>query len=74
MAYRENSRNAIPQQRTTWTESTDASFLREVVAWLKLLVSIGYFFSDEDLAANSHDDLICAEWRLRQAERRLRRG
>lgn len=61
----------ISSQRGGWRESTDSARLMEVVAWLKLLVQTAYYFSADDLASDAHDDLIIAEWRLRQSQRKL---
>ena len=57
-----------------WRESTDWQRLSDVVARLKAKIEEAYHMSDEDAAAEWHEDLIAAEWRLRQAERRRNRG
>lgn len=53
-----------------WSEDTNWQRLGQVVETLKRRVEAAYYASDEDGAAEAHDDLTNAEWRLRQAERR----
>lgn len=59
------------RQINGWKESTDEYRLIEVVSWLKIIVEAAYYFSADDLASDAHDDLIIAEWRLRQSQRKL---
>jgi hypothetical protein len=40
------------------------------VAAIKLEVEVAHFNADEEAAAQAHEDLMAAEWRLRQAEAR----
>lgn len=47
-------------------------FLRLVVASLKAEVESAYHMCDDAAACAAHDNLVAAEWRLRQAERRRR--
>lgn len=56
-----------------WRDSTDWQSLGSVVAGLKRRVEAAYHASDADTAGEAHDDLVAAEWRLRQAERRATR-
>jgi len=53
-----------------WSEETNWQPLSEAVSRLKAKVEAAYYHGDEQTADQAHDDLICAEWRLRQAERR----
>lgn len=53
-----------------WSEETNWQPLSEAVKSLKAKVEAAYYHGDEQTADQAHDDLICAEWRLRQAERR----
>lgn len=53
-----------------WREETDWQRLSHAVARLKRRVEIAYFQCREGDASAAHDDLVAAEWRLRQAERR----
>lgn len=53
-----------------WSEDTNWQRLSEVVERLKRRVEDAYFRSDEARAEQAHDDLLSAEWRLRQAEKR----
>ena len=57
-----------------WRESTDWQKLADVVSRLKAKVEMAYHLSDEDTASEAHADLVSAEWRLRQAERRRENG
>jgi hypothetical protein len=52
-----------------WRETTDPETLRAAVVSLKRDCETAYYFCDDELAGQSHDDLIAAEWRLRIAER-----
>lgn len=54
----------------SWRESCDWQHLSNVVAKLKRDVEAAYFQCREADADAAHDDLLSAEWRLRQAERR----
>ena len=58
------------QKRTDWRESCDPAVLREAIAGLAHEVELAYFESRYDDCDQAHDDLVAAEWRLRQAERR----
>lgn len=71
MAYQRNSMFLRADQLPAWRNSTDASILVRVVARLKARVEWAYHFCQEDKASAAHDDLVAAEWRLRQAERRV---
>lgn len=53
-----------------WRESTDHHVIYSAVKELKQMVEAAYYECRDDDAGYAHDDLICAEWRLRQAERR----
>lgn len=53
-----------------WRESTDRQVLTEAVSRLKGDVEQAYFDCRDDDAGHAHDDLILAEWRLRQSDRR----
>ena len=61
------AQNAAP---THWREDTDWQRLGDVVARLKGDVEAAIEARDESAGAAAHDDLISAEWRLRQAGRR----
>ena len=61
-----------PGASRDWVESCDFVRLGEVVARLKREVEIAYYYCRDEDAAAAHRDLIRAEWRLRQAERRRR--
>ena len=52
-----------------WSEETRWQPLSEAVARLKAKVEAAYHMSQEQQASDAHEDLICAEWRLRMAER-----
>lgn len=52
-----------------WTEETDWRRLSDVVADLKCRVDAAIAARDDFNGEAAHDDLIRAEWRLRQAER-----
>lgn len=53
-----------------WSEETNWMPLKIAVIALKTKVERAYYeFRNED-AGHAHDDLVAAEWRLRQAERR----
>lgn len=54
-----------------WSEETDWKRLSEAVAALKAKVEAAYYAGDDAEAGAAHDDLTSAEWRLRQAQRRL---
>jgi hypothetical protein len=69
----ENIPTSIPNGKH-WSEETRWKPLADAVADLKRQVEAAYYLSDEDKAAAAHDDLVSAEWRLRQAERRRDRG
>lgn len=56
-----------------WTEDTNWQRLGDVVAELRAKVDAAIAARDEDAGQAAHDDLIRAEWRLRQAERRRAR-
>ena len=56
--------------RMHWRESTDRRTLAEAVHALKRGVERAYFECRDDDADEAHSDLVAAEWRLRQAERR----
>ena len=53
-----------------WSEETKWQPLAAVVAKLKARVDAAIAARDEFTAEAAHDDLVSAEWRLRQAERR----
>lgn len=53
-----------------WRDSTDREVLAFHAEALKRAVERAYWFSQEDVAANAHDDLVAVEWRLRQAGRK----
>jgi hypothetical protein len=55
-----------------WSEETNWKPLSEVVESLKRKVEAAYYHCDEEEANAAHEDLLCAEWRMRQAERRNR--
>lgn len=55
-----------------WSEETNWVPLKIAVAALKTKVERAYYESRGDDAGQAHDDLVSAEWRLRQAERRAR--
>jgi len=57
-----------------WSEDTDWQRLSDVVARLKARVDDAIAARDEFTGETAHHDLICAEWRLRQAERGRERG
>lgn len=52
-----------------WTEETNWQPLSAVVSRLKRQVEEAYHYCREQEADEAHDDLVRAEWRLRQAER-----
>lgn len=52
-----------------WRDATDKETLRDAVARLKRACEAAYYFSQDEVAGHAHDDLVAAEWRLRQAER-----
>lgn len=53
-----------------WSEDTDWERLGAVVSRLKRDVERAYYECRNEDAGRAHEDLIRAEWRLRQAERR----
>lgn len=53
-----------------WREETRWQPLSEAVSALKLQVEKAYHECRDQDASDAHDDLVSAEWRLRQAERR----
>lgn len=55
-----------------WRESTDQHILSTAVDRLKRDVERAFYECRDEDAGYAHDDLISAEWRLRQAERRVR--
>jgi hypothetical protein len=55
-----------------WSEETNWQPLSAAVARLKRRVETAYHHCQEQEASDAHDDLVSAEWRLRQAERRRR--
>lgn len=57
-----------------WSEETNWQPLSAAVAALKAKVEAAYYRCDDAEAGAAHDDLVSAEWRLRQAERRRDRG
>lgn len=57
-----------------WSEETGWQPLSVAVARLKRKVEAAYYYGRDDEADAAHDDLVRAEWRLRQAERRKDRG
>ena len=57
-----------------WSDETRWKPLSEAVADLKRKVEAAYYACDEQTANDAHDDLVSAEWRLRQAERRNENG
>lgn len=57
-----------------WSEETNWKPLSVAVEALKRKVEAAYYRCDEAEASAAHDDLVSAEWRLRQAERRRDRG
>ena len=60
-------------QPDSWQNDTNWRSLGSAVADLKRRVEAAYHASDADGADEAHDDLVAAEWRLRQAERRAQR-
>lgn len=65
----EHRENRAP---THWREDTDWLRLDAVVAGLRARVERAIAERDEEGGASAHDDLVSAEWRLRQAGRRQR--
>ena len=63
----EHHENRAP---THWREDTDWLRLGDVVAGLRARVERAIADRDETAGAAAHEDLISAEWRLRQAGRR----
>ena len=63
----EHHENKAP---TNWREDTDWLRLGVVVTDLKARVERAIAQRDEEAGSASHDDLISAEWRLRQSEGR----
>jgi len=59
----------VKDDRIDWREDTDWLRLGVVVQRLKARVEAAIVARDDDAGAQAHDDLISAEWRLRQAER-----
>lgn len=57
-----------------WSEETNWQRLSEVVDRLKEQVNAAIEARDDFAGEAAHDDLVSAEWRLRQAERRRDRG
>lgn len=57
-----------------WSEETNWQRLGDVVARLKDKVNAAIAAYDNDAGEAAHEDLVAAEWRLRQAERRRDRG
>ena len=57
-----------------WSEETNWKRLDAVVARLKAKVNAAIEARDNFSGEAAHDDLVAAEWRLRQAERRRDRG
>lgn len=57
-----------------WRDETNWQRLSIAVEALKRRVEEAYYQSDEAAASEAHDDLVSAEWRLRQAERRRVNG
>lgn len=53
-----------------WRDGTNWRRLSDVVADLRRRVEKSYHACDDDGAADAHDDLLAAEWRLRRAEER----
>lgn len=53
-----------------WSESTDWRILSHAVHTLRLKVEASYYACEDEEAGSAHDDLVSAEWRLRQAKRR----
>lgn len=53
-----------------WSEETNWVPLKIAVIALKTKVERAYYEARDDDASQAHDDLVTAEWRLRQAERR----
>lgn len=53
-----------------WREDTDWQRLGVVVDALKRTLEDAIARRDDHAGDEAHADLICAEWRLRQAERR----
>ena len=56
-----------------WSEETGFRPLSDAVRTLKEQVERAYYECRDDDASDAHEDLLCAEWRLRQAERRLQK-
>ena len=44
--------------------------LKAAVVAMKRRCEVAFYFCQEEVASEAHEDLIAAEWRLRQAERR----
>jgi len=57
-----------------WSEDTNWQRLGEVVNRLKAKVDQAVAARDDFTGDQAHADLVSAEWRLRQAERRRDRG
>ncbi len=57
-----------------WSEDTNWQRLSVVVDRLKELVDAAIAARDDFTGEAAHNDLVAAEWRLRQAERRRDRG
>lgn len=57
-----------------WSEETNWERLDAAVARLKAKVNDAIEARDNFAGEAAHDDLVAAEWRLRQAERRRDRG
>ncbi len=53
-----------------WSDETNWVPLKLAVMALKTKVERAYYESRDADAGQAHDDLVAAEWRLRQAERR----
>lgn len=64
-----NSEHLQNMPPTAWREDTDWQRLGVVVDALKRRVEDAIAARDCQAGADAHADLLCAEWRLRQAER-----
>lgn len=66
------SKQSVPEEPTSkhWSEETNWKPLSDAVAVLKRQVEDHHYNCRSQEAQDAHDDLVSAEWRLRQAERR----
>ena len=57
-----------------WSEETNWQRLSDVVDRFKAKVNAAIAARDDATGEAAHEDLVAAEWRLRQAKRRRDRG